>query len=107
MPPIVSHPPAGSNHSKGSGFNTFTMQNAHGSHAASQVYSWRIKVGSMPNGYNYYLGTERLSNGNNQQDDTTVTGLPGSGVLCYTKVEYRQVQNGPWYSGATSSFRCN
>lgn len=106
MPPIVYDPPDKSNHMRNP-FNTFIMQNAHTGHTASQVYSWRIKVGTMPNGYNLYPGTEILSNGNNQQYDPAVTGLPGNNTLCYTKVEYRQVANGPWYSGASQTFRCN
>jgi hypothetical protein len=81
--------------------------NAHTGHAASQVYSWRVKVGSMANGYNYYLGAEMFPNGNNTQNDTAPKpNLPGGGITCYTKVEYRKLANGPWYSGATSTFKC-
>ena len=103
MPPIISLPTT--THVRSS--TTFTMTNAHNSHTASQVYSWRVKVGSTANGYNYYLGVEMSSNGNNAQNDTAPKpGLPGGGNTCYTKVEYRKVAAGPWYSGTTSAFTC-
>lgn len=103
MPPIISLP--SSTHVRSS--TTFTMTNAHGSHTASQIYSWRVKVGSMANGYNYYLGVEIISDTNNSQNDTAPKpNLPGNGVLCYTKPEYRKVKGGPWYSGETSTFTC-
>ena len=83
------------------------MKNAHDSHAASQIYSWRVKVGTYLNGYNYYLGAEILSNGANDQNDPNVNGLPGPGSSCHTKAEYRKVANGPWWSGTDSIFTCN
>jgi len=60
MPPIISLPTT--SHVRSS--TTFTMTNAHDNHTASQIYSWRVKVGSVLNGYNYYLGGEIISNGN-------------------------------------------
>lgn len=102
MPPIIYSPTGNHSHTNPA---TFTMMNAHSGHAASQIYSWRVKVGSAANGYNYYLGNEILSNGANVQYDPNVTGLPSTG-LCYTKAEYRKVPNGPWYSGTNSTFTC-
>lgn len=105
MPPKITDPGDNASHPKTS-YN-FTMTNAHGSHAASQIYSWRVKVGSVLNGYNYYLGTEIISNGSNTQFDTAAKPkLPGNQMTCYTKPEYRKVQGGPWYSGDTTIFTC-
>lgn len=104
MPPIIN-PPTGSTHPKGTGICTFTMKNAHTGHAASQVNSWRVKVGSFQNGYDHYLGGPFFPNGNNQQNDPGVR-VPGGGVVCYAKVEYRKVANGSWYNGPTWIFTC-
>jgi hypothetical protein len=103
MPPIISIPPNGTQHTH-TNPATLTMRNAHDTHLASQVHSWRVKVGSVINGHNYYLGNELFPNGANTQNDPNVT-LPNTG-LCYTKVEYRKVSGGPWYSGHNTTFTC-
>lgn len=101
MPPIITYPSGDHAHTA---TVTFWMKNAHDVHPPSQIYSWRVKVGSVLNGHNYYLGNEIRSNGYNEQS-TNVTGLPPNGT-CYTKVEYRKVPNGPWWSGTSSTFKC-
>lgn len=94
--PYVSDPWDGGQHTNPGGNCTFTWLDDVG------VYSCQLLVGYSPGSSDIYIGNETQG-----LSDPNVSGLPGGGTLCYTRVNYRMVPGGAWYAGPITSFTCN
>ena len=96
--PNVTNPPDMSTHVHNTAI-TWTM-------GAISHYSSKVLIGTLPGWNDVYAGQEIVNPAKSVTDDKVLT--PGGGQTLYTKIQYKQTQNGIWRNGGTiTSFTCN
>ena len=90
---VLNNPANGSTHRHmQAGSNTFTWSNTNPVVGGNPY--WRLKIGSAPFGYNYFLGTP-------VQTLSDSAAKPQLTAKCYATVEWSTTANGPWSNGGT------